>query len=405
MYEVSRTQVIEAINEKTAGRLEELLSHYNDVARAVIHELLERYVREQFDEFMETRVGELIHKDEKGKSVLDYRNGSRTVGHLVVDTVPLEGFRIPRNRAGGFSPAILKRTGKRIAGIFAFLTKELYVHGISTRRVRRAFERASLKVSGLSKSSVDRINKELMDEYLRWANRRINGAFSYLQADGVGIKVRKYGKNKAGTLLITGITEEGRKEVLHFTLGTESRDNFDEILHDLARRGLDTKAVKLVTVDGAKGPISSIISVFGQARLQRCTVHKMRNILEKAPRALRDELKAKIGRLFNQPSRVDAEKYLEALVNEYRMIAPQAVECLLEDIDDVLRFYEFPDAHRKSIRSTNIIERVINEVRRRTKVMHDCVDTVHGCYGIVMGVVREQNERWGNRSHWVTRSK
>ena len=404
MFETNRAQIIEAINEKMSGRLEELVNHYQDATRGVIHNLLEKYVREQFDTFMEKRVGELIIRAD-GKQIQDYRNGSRTIGRLVIDTIPLEQFSVPRNRAGGFSPRILRRTGKRIAGVFASLAKELYVNGVSTRRVRRSFEQACLKISGLSKSSVNRINKELMEEYLRWANRRITGKFTYLQADGVGLKVRKYGKSKAGMLIITGITAEGRKEVLHFTLGTESRDNFDEILHDLARRGMDTQAVKLFTVDGAKGPIGSIMSVFGQERLQRCTVHKTRNVLEKTPRALRDELKAKLGRLFNQPSRVDAEKFLEGLVTEYQMIAPQAMECLLEDIDDVLRFYEFPDAHRKSIRSTNIIERVINEVRRRTKVMHDCVDTIHGCYGIVMGVVREQNERWGNRSHWVNRSK
>jgi transposase-like protein len=76
-----------------------------------------------------------------------------------------------------------------------------------------------------------------------------------------------------------------------------------------------------------------------------------------------------------------------------------------ENIDDLFRLYDFPDAHRKSIRSRNIVERVKSEVRRRTRVMYDCADTVHGCNGIVMGVIREQNERWGNRSYRVIRFK
>jgi len=127
--------------------------------------------------------------------------------------------------------------------------------------------------------------------------------------------------------------------------------------------------VKPVIADGAKGPVKSIVNHFGPEKMQRCTVHKTRNILVKCPKNLYEELKAKLNRLWNQTSRFEAERYLECLVNEYGEVARRAIESLLEDSEDLLRFYGRPNPHWKTIRSTNPIERGIHEVRRRTKVM------------------------------------
>lgn len=199
--------------------------------------------------------------------------------------------------------------------------------------------------------------------------------------------------------MITGITESGEKEVLHFTLGNESERNFDEALQSLLGRGLDASSVRLVTLDGAKGPINSVRNIFGSDRVQRCTVHKTRNIIEKCPKVLKDEIKVKLERLWRQPSLTEAEKHLGKIVEEYKNLAPGAIECLSVDRDDLLRFFGFPESHRNSIRTTNLIERVIREVRRRVKVM-DSLQNERGVFGIVMGVVREQNDRWEAKSHW-----
>lgn len=271
---------------------------------------------------------------------------------------------------------------------------------MGTRRVRRAFERIGVKVSGLSKSTVSEISKDLLKEYLCWINRPISRPFAYLQVDGVYVTIRKSSTRKAGTLKVIGITEDGHKEVLHFTLGTESEKHFDEVLQSLISRGLNVKRVKLVTADGARGPNNSIVSHLGRDTFQRCVVHKTRNILAKCPKNIHDELKAKVGRLWNQSSRLNAEQYLERLRAEYEAIAPRALECLLEDKEDLLRFFGLPDRHWKIIRCTNLIERVIHEVRRRTKTM-ETIDS-EMCYAIVMGGVREHNERWSKRGHWRT---
>lgn len=390
------------IDKKNNGELERLIQQYKDPVKAMVHGFLERCVEESFEEFMGPRIGEYF-VNRKGNKTQDYRNGYREVGQLMVDTMALNDFKVPRNRTGGFESEITKQ-GKRRAGKLADLAKEMFINGISTRKVRRSFERSALKISGLSKSTVSRICKDLMQEYLRWANRKITNQFAYLQADTVYIKLRGKIANKTGTIMIIGITEDGQKEVLHFTLGTESESNFDELLQSLARRGLDLSAVRLITIDGAKGPIKSCISNFGTDKLQRCTVHKTWNIIQKTPSVLRPEMKAKLNRLWNQSSIVEARQFAERMFCDYADTASKAMVCLKADLDDLLRFYHFPATHRQTIRSTNLIERVNREVRRRTKVM-DTLEDEFSCYRILMGTVREQNHRWENKSHWRRKRK
>jgi putative transposase len=380
------------------SRLEELIARYEEPVRAIVHRTLEEYVERCFTEFIEGKIGNEIPRASDGKPVTEYRNGTREVKQAVIDTLVLKGFRIPRSRAGGFHPAILTRL-KRKAGFFAGFARELYVNGVSTRKVRRSFERMGVTISGLSKSTVSEISKDLLKEYIRWINRPLRERYEYLIVDGVYVTIRKSSLRKAGTLMVVGITHDGQKEVVHFTLGTESERNFDEVLQSLIRRGLKTDVVKLIIADGSQGPINSIVNHFGRNKLQRCVVHKTRNILDKCPKNLYEELKAKLNRLWNQTSRLEAERYLEVIVEEYGEVARRAIDCLLEDQADLLNFYGMPSSHWKTIRNTNLIERVIHEVRRRTKVMCT-IDSEKGCYGILMGVVREQNERWGKRSHW-----
>jgi len=350
---------------------------------------LERFVQEPFEEFMGDRTGNRVIRDSDKKEVIDYKNGYRTVKQAMIDTLILENMKIPRNRAGGFQPEILE-AGKRKAGKLAHLALELFVNGVSTRKVRRAFEKAGMKISGLS--------KDLMKEYLSWIHMPIKEKYKYLQADAVYSKVRKNSKKRIGTLILIGIREDSFKEVLHFTLGTESESNFDEALQSLIRR-LDIDAVELITLYGAKGPINSDRSHFGKNRVQRCIIHKQKNILDKCPKNIKDELKAKLQRLWNMTTRLEAEKFLEVIKNEYWNIARNSIECLLVDKEYLFRYFDFDENHRKTIRNTNLIERVIRETRRRTKVM-DTLDNEYGVYGILMGVIREQNERWTYKSHW-----
>jgi len=240
--------------------------------------------------------------------------------------------------------------------------------------------------------------QDLRQEYLAWLNKKLTKEFVFLHIDGAYYKLRKDPKTKVGTLLVIGTTQDGQKETLYFTQGNESEFNVDEVFQNLIRRGLDPKKVKLVTTDGAKGPMASIRSMFPE-RLQRCTVHKTWNLLGMTPKALRGEFKAKLTRLWNQSSRSDAERFLKTLIGDYEQSNPTVIASLLADKDDLFRFFDFPESHRKTIRSTNLVERVIRETKRRVKAM-DMIQDSDSHFKFLFASIREQNYRWEKRSHW-----
>ena len=142
------------------------------------------------------------------------------------------------------------------------------------------------------------------------------------------------------------------------------------------------------------------MTIFGGEKLQRCTVHKTENILKKCPKNMKEELKAKLHRLWNSTTRLEAEEFLKEICVEYSAKAPKAIKCLVEDKEHLFRYFAFPIKHRKTIRNTNLIERVIREVRRRTKVMDNVIENEHSVYALMTGIFQEQNERWNKKSHW-----
>lgn len=388
--------------EIKVNRFGQVLQQYEDPIKALAHRTFEVYVEEAFEEFIGGNIGKCIQRARDGKMVREYRNGYRYIKHGVIGTILLSNIRVPRNRAGGFRPEILKQMRKHIGNI-ALLVSSLYINGISTRKIRWSLERAGITLPGISKSAVSRAVRQLIQEYIEWINRPITQKFIYIQVDTVYISIRKWGHTRLGVMIAIGIDEKGHKEVLYFRIGTEKTIHSDDVFQNLIRRGLDVNEVQLVTTDGAKGPIHSIIALFGEEKLQRCTVHKTENILKKCPVNLRAELKAKLQRLWNSETRFEAEQYLEAIRKEYSAIAPKAVHCLMEDKEHLLRYLSFPPQHRKTIRNTNLIERVIREVRRRTKVMDDVIDNEYSVYAIMTGIFQEQNERWNKKSHWSSK--
>ena len=386
--------------EFTQNRFEELVQQYEDFIKALVHRSCELYVEEAFEEFIREKIGKHVKRSSDGKMVMEYRNGYRYIKHGIIGTIALSNIRVPRNRAGGFRCEILRDIREQASKI-ALLISSLYVNGISTRKMKRSFERAGITLPGLSRSNVSRAVRQLVQEYIAWINRPITRKFIYIQIDTVYIRARKLGNTRLGVMIAIGIDEDGHKEVLYFRIvGTEKTIQTDEVFQNLIRRGLDIQAVQLVTTDGSKGPISSICALFGEEKLQRCTVHKTENVVSKCPKNLREEVKAKLHRLWNCETLLEAEQFLETIHAEYSAIAPKAMECLYVDKEHLFRYLQFPVSHRKTIRNTNLIERVIREVRRRTKVMDNVLDNEYSLYALMTGIFQEQNERWNNKSHW-----
>ena len=191
-----------------------------------------------------------------------------------------------------------------------------------------------------------------------------------------------------------GITETGDKEFLDFLLGgRESQVSWENLLLRLKKRGLTDKQLSLITVDGNPGLLAALGTCFPEAKIQRCTVHKLRKIANHCPRAIQARIMADVKRVIYATSKKEALEEFGAWKRRYQDLAPKAVTCLEKDLAETLRFFDFPYRMWVSLRTTNVIERVFREFRRRTKVM-DTFPTEESCIRIMFSLVQMINEDW-----------
>jgi len=393
----------EKVNDKIEGKddigsFSYYLEKYREPVRAAVHFGIQCMIFEEFENFMEDRIGmDFIRGD---KIIKDYRNGYRTRESISTSVGPLEDLRIPRNRLGGFVPAAIPRK-KRVYDQMAELVTSLFINGVATRGIRRAFQRVYNKcLPGISNERVSNITRSLIEDYNKWIKRPIQKEFTFLIADAIYLSLKRGTKSREALLSVIGITDEGQKEFLFFQFGgTEKSTSYDEIFLNLKNRGLNFKNVKNITIDGSPGLISSAISHFGEKKVQRCTVHKTENILDKVSDEYKAEVKGFLNRIWNSQSKSEAIRKIKDFAETYSEKFPGAVACLIQDKDSLLRYYNFPSYTWKSVRNTNLIERSFKEVRRRTKPM-DILSSEDGALKIIFGIVENINVRWERKSHW-----
>ena len=243
----------------------------------------------------------------------------------------------------------------------------LYLNGISTNKMPEVLEQYYGEgVSGISVSSVTRMLEVCESEYTKWNERRLDDKrYVYLWADGIYFTLRSTGE-KLCVLAIIGVTPEGHKEVLAISPGQrESKLTWKELLLDLQNRGLQYPP-KLAIADGALGFWSALREVYPHVKEQRCWVHKMRNVLDKLPDSLQENAKRLLQKILNAPDKAEALRHYQKFITLYGDKYPHAVECLRKDIEHLLTFYDFPAAHWRGIRSTNVIESTFATIRLRT---------------------------------------
>lgn len=274
---------------------------------------------------------------------------------------------IPKLRAGSFFPSILERRRRIDRALFA-VVMEAYVHGVSTRSVDDLVK-ALGAASGISKSEVSRICAELDGDLEAFRTRPLEGEFPYVFADATYVKARVRGRVISRAVVVaTGVRSDGGREVLGLAVG-DSEDGvfWAEFLRSLRARGL--AGVKLVISDHHLGLKKAISEVLVGVSWQRCRVHFMRNVLARVPKASTDMVAAAIRTVFAQP---DAE-HVNAQLNEIaRMLTakfPDVAAMLTDAREDLLAFSAFPVAHWKKIWSTNPLERLNGEIKRRTRVV------------------------------------
>ena len=293
------------------------------------------------------------------------RNGTRD--KVVTTTAGDLTVKIPKVRTGSFFPALLAPR-RRIDVALHAVVMQAYVEGVSTRRVDDLV--VALGGTGISKSEVSRICAKLDAEVATWRARPLGEqAFPYVFCDATYCKVRINARVVSQAVVIaTGVSADGRREVLGCAVGDSETESFwTEFLRDLRDRGLT--GVQLVVSDSHRGLTSAIATVLQGTSWQRCRVHFMRNALAKVPRGHAEMVAAMIRTIFAQPTGDDARNHLDVVAGMLDGQFP-AVAALLRDAKpDLTAFADFPHAHWQKIWSTNPLERLNREVKRRTDVV------------------------------------
>ena len=312
----------------------------------------------------------------------DRRNGHYT-RDLGTGFGLIENLAVPRTRQG-FQTQVFERYHRRQAAVDQSIG-EMFVRGVSTRGVGEVLEHLDSKSSA---STVSRVFHRLEDEYAAWKNRPLAGRYQYAFADGTYFSVIYENEGcKMPILAVVGITEAGQRELLAFSVGDrENQTAWEELCEDLKRRGV--KEVGLWVTDGHQAMLNALAAKFGAAPRQRCVKHKLDNVLDYIPHKQRDQVKPELKAIFYQDSRQQANQLAAAFCEKYAQSYPTAVACLKRDLDACLTFYDFPKAHWRTIRTSNVIERLFDEVKRRSRKMAAAFRNETSCLLMFYAVVR-----------------
>lgn len=294
------------------------------------------------------------------------RNGSR-MRNLTTTAGELD-LRIAKLRAGSFFPSLLER-GRRIDQALFAVVMEAYVHGVSTRKVDDLVKALGAD-TGISKSEVSRICADLDEDVAAFRDRPLSDqAYPYVSLDATYCKARVGRRVVSQAIVVAvGVAADGRREVLGFDVGdTESQPFWTEFLRSLKARGLG--GVQLVISDAHTGLIAAIHTVMQGASWQRCRIHFMRNVLANVPKAAGSMVASIIRAIFAQPDGEHVRAQFDEVVRMLTRSHPKVADMLEAARDDLLAFTAFPFPHWRQIWSTNPLERVNKEIKRRTDVV------------------------------------
>jgi putative transposase len=317
-----------------------------------------------------------------------YRNGYRDrTWDTRVGTLELQ---VPRVRDGSYFPALLEPR-KRAEQALVAVVREAYVQGVSTRRVDELVK--ALGLDGISKSQVSRLCEALDEEVERFRQRRLEGAYPYLWLDATFVKVREGGRVVSMAIVLAiGVRSSGEREVLGLDVGpTEDGAFWHGFLRGLVARGL--AGVRLVTSDAHGGLKAAIAAVLHGAAWQRCRVHFLRNALALVPKGAQEMVAATIRTVFVQPDAAAAKEQWRKVADGFRARFPRVAQLLDEAEADVLAYLAFPREHWRQVWSTNPLERLNKEIKRRTDVV-GIFPNGPAVVRLVGAILAEQHDEW-----------
>jgi len=350
------------------------------------------------ERLMELEVGALTGAayGEKSPERRAQRNGYRDrAWETRAGTVEL---RIPKLRTGSYFPGFLEPRRMAEKALTAVI-QEAYIQGISTRSVDDLVK--ALGMSGISKSQVSRLCEEIDEKVEAFLDRPIEGDWPYLWIDATYVKVRQNGRIVSVAVIIAvGVNSDGRREVLGMEIGASEAEPFwTAFLRKLTRRGL--RGVKLVISDSHEG-IKVAVSKVLSTTWQRCRVHFMRNVLAHAGKQGRRVISAFIATAFAQNDAKAASQQWRHVADQIRPKVPKLATIMDEAETDVLAYMSFPLAHRAKLHSTNPLERVNGEIKRRTEVV-GIFPNEAAITRLVGAILLEQNDEWAvQRARYMT---
>ena len=369
------------------------LSELLDALRAggdidVIRRSVEMVLQALIDAEATERIGAAPH--ERSEARTNQRNGTRP--RLLSTKAGDVELAIPKLRRGSFFPSVLERRRRIDRALYA-VVMEAYVHGVSTRKVDDLVNALGLQ-AGISKSEVSRICAGLDEDLEAFRTRSLDHVeFPYVFADATYVKARVRGRVVSRAVVVaTGVTATGDREVLGVEVGDSEDGAFwTAFLRSLRARGLG--GVQLVISDHHLGLKSAIGAVFVGAGWQRCRVHFMRNVLSKIPKAHGEMVAAAVRTIFAQPDATHVRRQLDEVATMLDDQFPVVASMLTEAADDVLAFTSFPQSHWRKIWSTNPLERLNGEIKRRTNVVGIFPNDA-SVLRLITAVVVETHDEW-----------
>ena len=347
-------------------------------------------VRGLLQEMLEAEMTEALgaSKSERIAGRMGYRSGyyDRT---LVTRVGKLE-LRVPQDRAGHFSTELFERY-QRSEQAFVATLAEMYVQGVSTRKVKKITE--ELCGHSFSASTISAMNKRLDERLTAFARRRLEEPFAYLIIDAKYEKVRQAGVVRSCAVLVAlGVDWEGRRQILAVELANrESRSSWKDFLVELRDRGLH--GVEYVVADDHAGLRAAVREVLPDAWFQRCYVHFLRNALDHLPRKADDDCMQELRWIYDRRQLSEAKTDLAAWLGKWSPRYPKLTSWVEECIEETFTFYRLPRQHHKHMKSTNMLERFNEEIKRRTYVLR-IFPNEQSCLRLIRSLAVETHENW-----------
>lgn len=351
-----------------------------------LHELMAAVLERIMQYDVANRTGAAHY--ERTASRTNHRNGTRP---RRFDTrLGTFDLQIPRLREGGYMPAFLEHRSRSEKALVGAVLQAI-ISGVSTRKIEKLA--AQLGIASLSKSQASSLCDELDERVAAFRERRLAGKYPYLMLDALYEKVRIDGKVITQAVVIAyGVNVNGKRELLGVdVVETESYESWSTFLKGLLDRGLH--GTKLVISDAHGGLVKAIAVVMNGVPWQRCKVHFMRNVLAHVPNRLKEEVAGAVKSIFFQPTKDLAMALFRSVVAKYKKSCQRSMQILEDGVEDTLAFMAFPETHRRKIASTNPIEHLNRDIRRRTRSV-GIFPTRDSAIRLISMILLEQTEDW-----------